>query len=117
MPSALQRASHRLSGWPRLLLTLASVFWAGNTVAGRLAVGEITPFQLTFLRWVLVMAVLWPIYGGDLRRHWAEIRPRLAGIVVLATLGFTAFNALYYVSAHHTTAINIGILQGSMPIF
>ena len=40
-----------------------------------------------------------------------------AGIVVLASLGFTGFNALYYVAAHYTTAINIGILQGSMPIF
>jgi drug/metabolite transporter (DMT)-like permease len=37
--------------------------------------------------------------------------------VTLASLGFTGFNALYYVAAHYTTAINIGILQGSMPIF
>ena len=29
----------------------------------------------------------------------------------------TGFNALYYVAAHYTSAINIGILQGSMPIF
>ena len=29
----------------------------------------------------------------------------------------TGFNALYYFAAHYTSAINIGILQGSMPIF
>ena len=73
--------------------------------------------MLTFLRWVVVMVVLWPIYGGQVREHWPQIRPRLPGIVVLASLGFTGFNALYYVAAHYTTAINIGILQGSMPIF
>ena len=31
--------------------------------------------------------------------------------------GFTLFNALFYVAGHYTSAINIGILQGAMPIF
>ena len=35
----------------------------------------------------------------------------------MAVFGFTGFNALYYVAAHYTTAINIGILQGCMPMF
>ena len=30
--------------------------------------------------------------------------------------GFTGFNALYYVAAHSTTAINIGIIQGALPL-
>ena len=32
-------------------------------------------------------------------------------------LGFTVFNALFYVSAHYSTAVNIGIIQGSIPMF
>ncbi len=35
----------------------------------------------------------------------------------MGTLGLTVFNALMYVAAHHTTAVNITILQGSMPVF
>jgi drug/metabolite transporter (DMT)-like permease len=35
----------------------------------------------------------------------------------MGALGFTAFNALYYVAAHWTSAVNIGILQGSLPVF
>ena len=31
--------------------------------------------------------------------------------------GFTTFNALFYIAAYYTSAINIGILQGSIPIF
>lgn len=109
--------TQKLDQWPGPMLTLCAVFWAGNTIAGRLAIGHISPFTLVFLRWLLVMAVLWPIYGGQIRAHWGEIRPRLLSIVLMASLGFTGFNALYYVAAHYTTAINIGILQGSMPIF
>src|SRR3954452_8246849 len=35
----------------------------------------------------------------------------------MGTLGFTVFNALIYLAAHDTTAVNITILQGSMPVF
>jgi len=115
--SILKHARDRFYAWPGVLLTLTAVMWAGNTVAGRLAIDQISPLMLTFLRWVAVIAVLWPIYGGEVRRHWPEIRPRLPVIVALAALGFTGFNALYYVAAHDTSAINIGILQGSIPVF
>jgi drug/metabolite transporter (DMT)-like permease len=117
MIGALTRSTARLYEWPSLLLTLAAVFWAGNTVAARLAIGEISPFMLTTLRWVMVAAALWPIYGADIRKHWGQVRPRLPNIAMLAFLGMTGFNALYYVAAHYTSAINIGILQGSLPIF
>jgi drug/metabolite transporter (DMT)-like permease len=65
----------------------------------------------------LVAGVLWPIYGREIREHWGEVRSRLLSITMLAVLGMSGFNALYYVAAHYTSAINIGILQGSMPIF
>ena len=117
MRNGFQRVLFGLYSWPSLLLTLSCVFWAGNTIAGRLAVGQVTPMQLTLLRWVLVIAVLWPIYGGQVRQHWSNIRARLLRVVLMAVFGFTGFNALYYVAAHYTTAINIGILQGCMPMF
>ena len=117
MVGAIEQSLQRLYRWPSLLLGLAALFWAGNTVAARLAIDEISPLTLTALRWAMVAAVLWPVYGREIRRHWPQIRPRLALIVLLALLGMTGFNALYYVAAHDTSAINIAILQGSMPIF
>jgi drug/metabolite transporter (DMT)-like permease len=113
----IERLTQALYQWPGLLLTLTAVFWAGNTVAARLAIDQISPFMLTTLRWVLVAAVLWPVYGGEIRKHWGQIKPRLFGIVMLAVLGMSGFNALYYVAAHYTSAINMGILQGALPIF
>ena len=35
----------------------------------------------------------------------------------MGAAGFTGFNILFYISAHSTTAINIGILQGALPVF
>jgi drug/metabolite transporter (DMT)-like permease len=34
----------------------------------------------------------------------------------MGTLGFTGFNALFYAAAHHTSAVNLTILQGSIPV-
>lgn len=106
----------RLYQWPGLLLTLTAIFWAGNALASRLAVGHISPFLLVFLRWVMVLAVLWPLYGGQVRAHWGDIRPRLGSITLMGILGFTGFNALFYTAGYYTSAINIGILQGSIPV-
>ena len=114
--SAAARAIDRLYQLPAVLLTLTAIFWAGNAVASRLAVGHISPFLLVFLRWVMVLAVLWPLYGSQVRAHWGEIRPQLGRITLMAILGFTGFNALFYTAGYYTSAINIGILQGSVPV-
>jgi drug/metabolite transporter (DMT)-like permease len=36
---------------PYALLTLTTLLWAGNTIAGKLAAGVISPVALTFARW------------------------------------------------------------------
>ena len=41
-----------------LLLSLATLGWAGNTIAGRLAVGEVSPLVIVFMRWTIVFAIL-----------------------------------------------------------
>jgi drug/metabolite transporter (DMT)-like permease len=102
---------------PTALLILTTIFWAGNAIAGQLAKGEITPLQLVFLRWVGVTLMLWPLFGRQLVEHWPKLRPRLPRMILMAVAGFTGFNTLFYVASVHTTGVNIGILQGSMPVF
>ncbi len=116
MTSGIKRMIDALYAAPILLLTLTALFWGGNAVAGRLAIDHISPLLLTFLRWGLVLVVLWPLYGGQVRAAWPAIKPQLLSIVLMAGLGFTAFNVLFYYGAHHTSAINLGILQGSVPV-
>lgn len=111
------RGAGALYASPALLLSLAALFWAGNAVAGQLAVGEVKPFLLVLLRWLFVTLMLWPLFGREALAHWSVIRPRLRWTVMTALAGFTLFNALLYLSLTRTTALNVGILQGSMPVF
>jgi len=100
---------------PILLLSLTALMWAGNSVAGRLAVGEISPMELIFLRWTFACIPLAIAARADLKKDMAALRPRWRYLVVAGSLGFTGFNALFYLAAHRTTAVNISILQGLIP--
>lgn len=100
-----------------LLLTLTALQWAGNAVAGKIAVGEISPMVLTTARWLGVVILMGLVARKQLRADWPVLKTRLGYLALLGALGFTGFNALFYLSAHSTTALNIGILQGSIPVF
>jgi drug/metabolite transporter (DMT)-like permease len=105
------------SGRAYLLLTLTALCWGGNAVFGRLAVGEISPMALVTLRWLGALGLLLVFARAQLTRDWPAIREHLPFVSAMGAIGFTVFNALYYVAAHSTTAVNIGILQGSVPMF
>ena len=102
---------------PYLVLSSASLFWAGNVIASRLAVGEVSPMALTTFRWVGVLAIMPFLARRTLANDWPLMKARLPYVFAMGTLGFTAFNALYYIAAHFTSAVNIGILQGGIPAF
>jgi drug/metabolite transporter (DMT)-like permease len=111
---ALQPGSN---GRAYLLLTFTTLCWGANAVFGRLAVGEISPMALVTGRWLGVALLVAVFARHHLRRDWPVLRRKLPLIAAMGVLGFTAFNALFYVAAHYTTAVNIGIIQGSVPMF
>ncbi|WP_349368785.1 DMT family transporter [Salinarimonas sp.] len=104
------------SGQAYLFLTITALSWGGNAVAGRLAVGEISPMALTSLRWLIVIALMVPLARRDLVAHWPTVKAHWPRIAAMATIGFAVFNALMYIAAHYTTAVNLTIIQGGIPI-
>ena len=115
MTTATTRAE--ANGRAYLLLTLTALCWGANAVLGRLAVGEISPMALVALRWLGALALLVVFAHAQVRRDWPAIRERLIFVAAMGAIGFTLFNALFYLAAHWTTAVNIGIIQGSIPVF
>ena len=102
---------------PSLLLIATTLCWAFNTIFGQLAVGEISPLQIVPLRWIFVSVFLWVTFGRQVRSKWNLIKPQIIKIIFMAFMGFGGFNILFYTASHETTAINIGIIQGAVPIF
>lgn len=102
---------------PYLLLFLTTLFWAGNALAGKIAVGHVSPFILTTLRWLCVILLLFPFALPHLKRDWKKIRPKILLLFVLGIIGFTSFNNMLYTALKHTTVINAAIIQASLPLF
>lgn len=105
------------AGLAYAFLVFTMVCWAANAVASRLAVGEISPMVITSLRWAMVSVLLIGIGPHRLVQAWPELRRNGRKILLMGASGFTVFNALFYVAAHYTTAVNIAILQGAIPVF
>ena len=114
-PDPARRPRPALWNNPTLLLTLTALMWAGHSVVGRLAVGQISPMTLTCGRWALALFPIVYAARGSLRRDLEIMRPRWRYVAAMGALGFTAFNALFYVAAHRTTALNLSIIQGIIP--
>jgi drug/metabolite transporter (DMT)-like permease len=116
--SHLERRSLARRFWdqPYLLLILTTLGWAANAVVSRMAVGQISPMTLTSARWGLVLGLLLifcrrPVLAGlpVVRRQWIAV-------TLMGASGFTIFNALNYVAAHYTSAVNLSITQGTVPL-
>lgn len=98
------------------LFLLTTLFWGGNAVAGKLAVGHVSPMLLNATRWGLALAVLlligWPKLVGD----WRKVRGRAAYLFVLGAVGFTVFNLALYSAVVYTSVINVSIEQAGIPM-
>jgi len=99
-----------------VLLLLTTLFWGGNAIAGKLAVGHISPMLLTTLRWGLAAAIMLAIGLPRFRRDWPVVRRNLALLFALGTAGFMLFNAAMYSALLFTSAINVSIEQAGMPM-
>lgn len=115
--NVIKRAFLWLFSQPYLLLFLTTLFWAGNAIAGKLAIGHISPFMLTTLRWLVTVAIILPFALPHLKRDWQTLRPNLIFLFVLGTIGFSAFNNMMYTALTHTSTINVAIVQASLPLF
>src|SRR5690606_2545355 len=89
----------------------------GNAVAGKLAVGHVSPMLLTTLRWGLPIVVLLAFSLPQLRRDMPIIRQNIWVLLALGAVGCSFLNVAFYSALVYTTAVNVSIEQVAMPVF
>lgn len=117
----LSSPPQRLSvGWlanqPYLLLSLTSLFWAGNLVLGRYVAGHVPPVTLACVRWVGALFLLLPFAWSHLRTDWPVLRAHLPLLAMLAFTGYAANTVLAYWGLKYTQALNALLIQSSGPL-
>ena len=114
-------ASPNPVGWlnnqPYLLLSLTSLFWAGNIVLARFVAGHVPPMTLSCVRWIGAFAMLLPFAWPHLKRDWPSLRSKLPLMLALSATGFAFNNAISYWALQYTEALNALLIQSSSPLF
>jgi drug/metabolite transporter (DMT)-like permease len=70
---------------------------------------------LTTLRWAVALVPILIAARPKLREDWPALRARWVYLAIMGASGYTTFVALFYVAAHHTSALNLSIIQGAIP--
>lgn len=102
---------------PYVLLILCNLFWGGNVVAGKAAVGNIDPYALMVVRWAGAVLLVLPFAIAPMRRDWPTTRARWWLYLFYGAVGYATFNALCYIAAYYTTGFNVGLDQVTINIF
>jgi drug/metabolite transporter (DMT)-like permease len=106
-----------LNNQPYLLLSLTSLFWAGNIVLARHVAGHVPPLTLSCLRWIGTFLILLPFAWPHLKRDWPVLRAHWPMMVFLSAIGFAYNNAISYWAMQYTEALNALLIQSAGPLF
>ena len=101
---------------PRILLTFAVLFWAGNFILGRAFHSDIPPVALAFWRWSVASLIIIGPAWKHLRQDRNELLSQWRAVLLLSALGIAAFNTLAYTGLQYTQAINAFLIQSLMPV-
>ena len=74
------------------------------------------PVALAFWRWtgafMIALCIAWP----HLRHDLPELVRRWRIMLLLAATGIASFNTMSYIGLNHTSALNVLLLQSSLPL-
>lgn len=101
---------------PYLLLTLASLFWAGNMVMSRGLRTDLPPIALAFWRWATAFVLVLPLALPHLKAEWPRLRASWKSVVFLGIFGVGCYNTFSYIAVQYTTATSATLLNSFIPI-
>lgn len=100
-----------------LLLAVTMLLWAGNAIAARAAVGHVSPMVLTAGRWSIAGVVVLIFLRREIASALPALRANWRFTFVMGAFGYSVFSLMLYLAGHYTSAINIALVQGAIPIF
>jgi drug/metabolite transporter (DMT)-like permease len=100
-----------------VLLIIAIASWGASWAAARSVHQEVTPFSLAFWRVALAGAILCPFALRHARADWHAAAKHWKWLAFFGISGMAAFPLLGYLGLRHTTAVNVSLLNASLPLF
>lgn len=102
--------------WGYFSLILATLFWGGNFVLGKVLSGAIPPITLTYLRWLPAFLILALLFYRPTLQAINLLKPAIGVMWVLGILGVILFPATLYEGLKTTTALNASLYLAISPV-
>lgn len=102
---------------PVAALVVTALLWGSNHVVARAVHNDIPLAVVVTWRWVLSLLVLTPLVLPTLRRDWPNIRANLPFLAVLGFVGVGLFSIFLLAGAYHSTALEVGLLNATTPVW
>ena len=99
------------------LALTAIFFWSFNLIIASYFATSLQPFEIAFGRWFVAAFILVPLAWKGLRRNFHLLLRHSWLIVALALTGIVWDNTLIYYAGRTASAINMGLLDVTGPIF
>ena len=100
---------------PYSVLVFVMLLWTSGLVVSKASAGFMTPFELSFSRWILCSLILLTVFFSQIRLYKQTILENLAKLFLLGFL--LAMGSTFLVwSVESTTVFNASLLGASQPI-
>jgi len=100
-----------------IMLILATSFWAGNFIVGKVATFfEIPPVSLNFYRWFFAWIVLAPFTMRQVILNKAIIKQNIFSILTMSFTSISVFNSAVYYGLNYTQVLNGVLMISTIPI-
>ena len=107
--------SSRALAYAALVCTTA--LWGSNGVVSRALMDTIPPLVMAAARWAVALVVLLPLVWPERREIAQTLRRDWTRLLVLTVLGGAPQSALVYTGLSASTAIHLGLLNSTIPVF
>ncbi len=104
-----------MSGY--LMALTAVFFWSINIIIASYFATKLEPFEIAFGRWFIASLILIPTAWTGLRQNFGLLLDNWRLVVSLAVTGIVLDNTLIYYSGRTASAIDMGLLDVTGPIF
>ena len=108
------------NGKTYFLMVIAALVWSGAFIAGKFAVPYVPAFTLTFLRFLIASAVLYPVMKLYNRAHPKDnfklTKKYIPLFLFNGIVGMLGYHALFFTALKYTSAINSSIIGAMNPI-
>jgi len=100
-----------------LFALFAIFFWSFNVIYSKYLSGKLTPFEISFIRWLIPSLLFLPFVGKTVwtyRRKYLKVWPL---ILAMSFTGLGFQNTFVYYAGHTSNAVDMALIGASSPVF